>query len=120
MLRFKGADLAPVLSEAFANQCQLILVKDQGVYMMSEKGEALDGSERRKHLAYAQGCNPDIDDFDEWWNRAQNEMGGDDCAEYFDPRDGFFSNLLSGQNDLLVEATSTKLDLSVVAADTPL
>ncbi len=31
-LRFKGADLRPVLTEAIANQCRIVLVKDQGVY----------------------------------------------------------------------------------------
>ena len=29
-LRFKGADLRPVLTEAIANQCRIVLVKDQG------------------------------------------------------------------------------------------
>ena len=31
-LRFKGSDLRPVLTEAIAGQCRVILVKDQGVY----------------------------------------------------------------------------------------
>ena len=30
-VRFKAADLRPVLTEALANQCRVILVKDQGV-----------------------------------------------------------------------------------------
>ena len=29
-LRFKGSDLRPVLAEAVANQCRVVLAKDQG------------------------------------------------------------------------------------------
>ncbi|VCX92464.1 hypothetical protein BANRA_03397 [Pseudomonas aeruginosa] len=37
--RFKGSDLRPVLTEAIASQCRVILVKDQGVYFLAEQGE---------------------------------------------------------------------------------
>lgn len=39
-LLFKGSDLKPVLAEAIANQCSIILVKDQGVYWLAERGDA--------------------------------------------------------------------------------
>jgi hypothetical protein len=38
-LRFKGTDLRPVLTEAIANQCRVVLAKDQGVYFLAEQGE---------------------------------------------------------------------------------
>ena len=38
-LRFKGSDLRPVLTEAIANQCRAVLVKDHGVYFLAERGE---------------------------------------------------------------------------------
>lgn len=38
-LLFKGSDLKPVLAEAIANQCSIVLVKDQGVYWLAERGE---------------------------------------------------------------------------------
>lgn len=38
-LRFKGSDLRPVLAEAVANQCRVVLAKDQGVYFLAEHGE---------------------------------------------------------------------------------
>ncbi|AKU48486.1 DUF3085 domain-containing protein [Xanthomonas arboricola] len=88
-LRFKGSDLRPVLTEAIANQCRVILVKDQGVYFLAEHGERRPGG-RVKLLAYAVGCNPDTDPFDNWWELARDELGGDDFAEYFDPKDGVF------------------------------
>src|SRR5690606_37087165 len=69
-LLFKGSDLRPVLAEAIANQCRVILVKDQGVYWLAEHGECRpDG--RQKLIAYAIGCNPDVDPFDDWWELAR-------------------------------------------------
>ena len=71
MLRFVGNDLRLVLAEAKANRCRVILVKDHGVYIMSEIGVSNEQGQR-KLLAYAVGCNPDKDDFDQWWELAPN------------------------------------------------
>ena len=112
-LRFKGTDLRPVLKEAIANKCKIILVKDQGVYFLAERGERRkDG--RQKLIAYAVGCNPDVDAFDDWWELANAEMGGDDCAEYFDPLHGVFLSLLRNRNDLDIAASPTELVLTVI------
>lgn len=112
-LRFKGADLRPVLTEAIANQCRIVLVKDQGVYFLAERGERRpDG--RQQLLAYAVGCNPDTDPFDDWWHLAGRDLGGDDFAEYFDPKDGLFTRLLHSADDLVLSATATHLSLAVV------
>ncbi|MGE4593383.1 DUF3085 domain-containing protein [Alcaligenes sp.] len=112
-LRFKGSDLRPVLAEAIANQCRVILVKDQGVYFLAEHGERhLDG--RVKLLAYAVGCNPDTDPFDNWWELARTELGGDDFGEFFDPKEGVFARILHGTDDLRLSATTTHLSLTVV------
>ncbi|AZF53224.1 hypothetical protein C4J85_2739 [Pseudomonas sp. R4-34-07] len=109
-LFFKGSDLKPVLVEAIANQCCIILVKDQGVYWLAERGERqADG--RQKVIAYAVGCNPDIDAFDDWWALARNELGGDDFREYFDPQWGAFTRILNGKDDLELTATATRLML---------
>lgn len=112
-LRFKSADLRPVLTEAIANQCRVVLVKDQGVYFLAERGERRpDG--RQKLLAYAVGCNPDTDPFDDWRLLAGRELGGDDFAEYFDPKDGLLMRLLQSADDLMLSATATHLSLEVV------
>ena len=95
-LRFKGSDLRPVLAEAVANQCRVVLAKDQGVYFLAEQGERRpDG--RVKLLAYAVGCNPDTDPFDGWWELARAELGGDDFGEFFDPKEGVFARILRGE-----------------------
>jgi len=113
-VRFKGAELRPVLTEAVVNQCRVILVKDQGVYFMSERGACEPGG-RRRLIAYAVGCNPDVDAFDDWWELARAEFGGDDFGEFFDPQDGVFSLVLNGEGDLAVSATETHLSLLAVA-----
>jgi len=112
-LRFKSSDLRPVLAEAIANQCRVILVKDQGVYFLAERGgHNADG--RMKLLAYAVGCNPDTDPFDDWWELARAELGGDDFGEFFNPKDGVFAHILHGTDDLMLSATATHLSLEVV------
>ena len=112
MLRFKNADLRPVLSEALTNKCKVVLAKDQGVYMLSERGEQTPEG-RRKLLAYAVGCNPDIDPFDDWWNLARTELGGDDFAEYLDPMDAVFQRVMGSQDDIHIRATPTHLTIEV-------
>ena len=112
-VRFKGAELRPVLAEAVANQCRIILVKDQGVYFLAERGERRpDG--RLKTIAYAAGCNPDVDAFDDWWELARAEFGGDDFGEFFDPKEGVFARILHSEDDLDVSATATHLSLQAV------
>ncbi len=112
-VRFKGAELRPVLAEAVANRCRVILVKDHGVYFLAEHGERRpDG--RQALIAYAVGCNPDVDPFDAWWELTLAEFGGDDFGEYLDVGDGVFARILNSQDDLEVSATATHLYLQVV------
>jgi hypothetical protein len=115
-VRFKGTELRPVLAEAVANQCRVILVKDQGVYFLAERGERRpDG--RQKTIAYAVGCNPDVDAFDDWWELARAEFGGDDFGEFFDPQEGVFAHILHSEDDLDVSATATHLSLQAVTSE---
>lgn len=83
-LLFKGNDLKPVLAEAIANQRSIVLVKDQRVYWLAERGERQPNG-RQKRIAYAVGCNPDVDALDDWWPLARKELGGDDFSGHFDP-----------------------------------
>ena len=83
------------------------------MYFLAERGERRpDG--RQALLAYAVGCNPDTDPFDDWWHLAGRELGGDDFAEYFDPKDGLFTRLQHSADDLVLSATATHLSLAVV------
>lgn len=114
-LLFKGAELRPILAEAIANQCHIILVKDHGVYFIPERGERLpNGSYRR--IAYAIGLNPDVDPFDSWWEAARTEFGGDDFGEHLNPKLDVFTRILHTEDDLVVSATPTQLLLQAVSS----
>jgi hypothetical protein len=114
-VRFQGPALRAVLVEALVNECRVILVKDQGVYFMAEHGERQPNG-RQKRIAYAVGCNPDVDSFDDWWELARAEFGDDDFGEFFDPKDGVFALILSGEGDLEVSATETHLSLQAITS----
>ena len=114
-LRFKGSDLRLVLAEAVANQCRVVLAKDQGVYFLAERGERRpDG--RVKLLAYAVGCDPETDPFDDWWELARAEFGGDDFGEFFALQERVLTRILHSEDDLEVSATVTHLSMQAVSA----
>ncbi|SUD31415.1 Protein of uncharacterised function (DUF3085) [Pseudomonas fluorescens] len=113
MLRFKGTDLRLVLAEAVARKGRVILAKDHGVYFLAEFGKRTPEG-RHKLLAYAVGCNPDIDPFDDWWELARTELGGDDFGEFFDPQDGVFTRILNSEDDLELSASPTHVSLQAV------
>jgi len=77
-VRFKGTELRPVLAEAVANQCRVILVKDHGVYFLAERGERRpDGHDQkeigRSHHAAAVG--------DERHDQKHQRKGGEPAPE---------------------------------------
>lgn len=110
MLRFKNADLRPILAEAVANKCGISLAKDHGVYFVADKGERTSEG-RCKLIAYAVDCNPDIDPFNTWWETARVELGGDDFVERFNVQDGVFQRILNSDDDLVLSATETHLSI---------
>ena len=59
----------------------LHLVKDQGVYLMSNGEPRLlkPGSESSV-VSYAAEANPETGDFNDWYDAAASIMGGDDCV----------------------------------------
>ena len=63
----------------------LMLVGDQGVYLMSSGLPLLPPparGERRTNVVYANECNPETMDFDAWWDVKREGFGGDDAIEY--------------------------------------
>lgn len=55
----------------------LLFVHDQGVYLMSN------GIPRTtpNAVVYAEGCNPDVGEFDDWYLMSRELVGGDDFVE---------------------------------------
>ncbi|EBD1360667.1 DUF3085 domain-containing protein [Salmonella enterica] len=101
MLRFSAKDLTPVLQEARKNHCGVVLVKDHGVYIMSEIGEL---TPRGRKVAYAKGCHPDKDEA--WWETARAEVGGDDFGESIDLTESMFNRILNEGEPLYIIASS--------------
>lgn len=64
----------------FAPEPSLHFVHDQGLYVMSNgrPNLAKDDPER---VVYAEGFNPNTDEFDDWWEGARAIVGGDDFVE---------------------------------------
>lgn len=99
-LRFKGTELRPVIEEAIAKQCRILLGKDRGVFFIAEKCDVHPATRRANNIAYAVGCNPNVDRFDDWNELMRSELGGDDFGEYFGTDFSLFSEILQTGRDL--------------------
>jgi hypothetical protein len=79
-LKFQAADLIRVVDHAIKTKADLVLVHDQGVYLMSGglPPDLIKPPEPGRYVAYARGCNPNIEG---WWDRARDLVGGDDFGE---------------------------------------
>lgn len=91
-LRFCAKAMRAVLDEAKANDCDVILAKDQSAYFLARDG-AFGPDGRRTTLVYAQGCDPSKVDFDTWWTKVVGELGGDDFLLPFKHTDDVFKGL---------------------------
>jgi hypothetical protein len=80
-LRFKASELKRVVDHALKTDADLLLVHDQGVYLMSagEPPDLLHSGKTARYVAYAATCHPTKDDG--WWDNARDLVGGDDFAE---------------------------------------
>ncbi|EIL7091998.1 DUF3085 domain-containing protein [Salmonella enterica] len=101
MLKFSAKDLKPVLQEARKNNCGVVLVKDHGVYIMSEIGAL---TSRGRKVAYAKGCHPDKDEA--WWETARAEVGGDDFGESIDLTESMINRILNEGKPLYITASN--------------
>lgn len=64
----------------------LLFVHDQGVYLMSNGIPRLRPENPAQdvnscHVAYAEGCNPNVGEFDDWYGTSRALVGGDDFVE---------------------------------------
>lgn len=90
----------------------LWLVGDDGVYLMSNGIPSIPkgNNTNKQFVVYADECNPDIQDFDEWWEVKNATFGPDDGCEFIDLERinyEFGHKLLSFK----VECTATKLNV---------
>ena len=116
MLKFKSSTLQAVINDANAHDADILLVKDEGVYLMARTGERNEKG-GAVHVCYAEGLNPKTDSVDDWWERARIECGGDDFAETLDRRSDVFQDALQGGKVLKIKLTAKTIRLHI--ADEP-
>ena len=111
-LRFKGADLRRA-DRSHRQSVPHRLVRTRAI-SSSPSVEGVARMDAQQLLAYAVGCNPDTDPFDDWWHLAGRELGGDDFAQIFRPegRPVHAPPALSA-DDLVLSATAA-LSLAVL------
>ena len=100
MLIFSAKDLKPVLTEARNNHCDIYLVKDRGVYLMSATGEM---TPRGRRVAYARGCNPLKDE--NWWETARDEVGEDNFGMVIKLTEDMMHRIISKGKPLRITAS---------------
>jgi hypothetical protein len=97
----------------------LWLVGDGGVYLMSNGLPAMDvngnlipenAKDVRRLTAYAVGCNPDCDVFDDWWAVHNAIAGGDDFVQMLSVED-FERVLPSCREHVVVVATDAECEV---------
>lgn len=112
-VHFNAKTLIPVIQEAIKNKCAIFLVKDHGLYMMSEHGTQDPETGKILTLSYADGFNPDLAG-DEWYDKLRQICGGDDFCERLSPTDEVFQCILHQKTNLSITFTDTQLRLRAV------
>ncbi|NCG54499.1 DUF3085 domain-containing protein [Serratia fonticola] len=106
MLVFSARELAPILQEAKDNQCDVLIVKDWGIYIMSAQGKRENGKHR---VAYAQGCDPDKNP--DWYDVCHAEADGDDFGEVLCLTDGMVRRIRDKGVSLCITFTATHMEI---------
>jgi len=88
-LKFKKDEVMSVILGMPNQQAKLMLVGSDGVYFMCDSTTSTDRLNNTSVFvqAYAEGCNPKVDEFDDWWALKGSTWGGDDGAEYLDRKE---------------------------------
>ncbi len=100
-------------TKAVVKKPALMLVHDQGVYLLSNG--KLGGGETPSKLglvAYAKGCDPKADA--DWYDTAHDLVGGDDFAETLEWADEVKQMLDDGASAIVVNFSRSRLSLSAV------
>lgn len=100
MLVFNKGELMRLIN-AIPADSELLLVHDQGVYVMSMAQPV-----GHRTIVYANGCNPQKDDA--WWETSRRLVGGDDFGEPFAKAGELRKHLLAAKHGLRITVTETQ------------
>jgi hypothetical protein len=95
-----------MVNQAVSQKAKICFVKDHGVYLMSfGKKLATDNK-----VVYANGFDPNKEDFDTWYDKAHRTCGGDDFREELDT--AFFQKIIGGNaKTFKIKLTTTKMTM---------
>jgi hypothetical protein len=112
-LEFDAADVKKIVEHALAAKKHhgtqdpaLILVHDQGVYLMSNGVPTLP---RPGNVTYAKGCYPERDP--EWYDTAYDKVGGDDFAEFLPWCEDILQHIKNGAKVITFQITPEDIRL---------
>lgn len=88
-----------MVAQAVTRKAPIILVKDQGVYLMSTGAKAKDNK-----VVYAEGFDPSKVAFDDWWE------GGDDSIDRL-PHDLFRKMVAAKAKTCVIKVTSKQIKI---------
>jgi|GEM_PF-2237258 len=109
---FKSETLIPVILEARKNQCDIILAKDHGLYLVSQKRGSHSVTGDTLAISYAEGFNPHNAEFDEWYPALEDLCGGDDFCENLPCTDDWCDEVLKHHHNVAIIFTKTSLTLA--------
>lgn len=104
-------NLASIVSHAKVTGEPILLVHDQGLYLMTSGLRVPDGS--KAVCAYALGCDPSDPSGQDgigWYDRARDICGGDDFAEQLSAAD--FAGLVREGASLKIKFSETHLTMT--------
>ncbi len=107
-LTFKKAQIKKLVKQATdADGLALMLVGDQGVYLMPEKTDSIS---EPWVICYANECNPDNDG---WWEAKRNSFGPDDGVERIPLTEQLVTSILERDGEIKIELSPTEFKLIV-------
>lgn len=108
-LVFKASEVTRISEHAILTEGQVLLVRDQGIYLMSN-GKPLDKVEGdSSYVVYALGCNPNTDA--EWYDTASDLVGGDDFAEALPFAEAINDQIENGADEITIIVTNNSIKL---------
>jgi hypothetical protein len=115
-LKFAAADMRRIVTHSINAKDQspiayttepvkapaIILVHDQGIYVMSNgnPGDIREEGKPGQFVAYAEGFDPEKND--DWWDAARDAVGGDDFAETLDWANPILKMLDDGATKIVI------------------
>lgn len=107
-LKFDRDHIKAMLDTVLADDAKIMLVKDDGVYLMSFGDKPANaGPDWKRTVAYARGFDPKKDA--EVWDKSRDAMGGDDGGDEVGTKAVFLEMLEDSVGDLVIHVTPNSL-----------